>query len=360
MNTKPSILVVDDNQENLKVVSSFLKEHYKIALALNGSTALKILEQIPVDLILLDIMMPEMDGYEACSSIKSIPAYKQIPIIFLSAKDNKEDIVQGFKLGAVDYVTKPFNREELLMRVSNHIDLYFSHQKLIELNRNRDKLYSIIAHDIRSPFAGIMQMIEAVSHGYVKPGTNEFFELMDILKKRSHETHNLLNNLLQWANVNTENFKLHIMPTNMFRIITECIALQLGNAADKSITIENMLSENCTAFCDEVTIHTVFRNILSNAIKFTPKGGSVTISEEQNKKELYIKVQDTGVGMDKKTVDSIFTKNDIISSKGTNNESGSGFGLVMVKDFIARNQGSIAVTSIPKQGTTITVMLQKQ
>lgn len=124
MNEKIIILIVDDNQENLKVISNFLKKKgYKIALALNGKSAFKVLDNNKIDLILLDIMMPGMDGFEVCKILKEKPGTKEIPIIFLTAKTDTEDIVKGFKIGGADYITKPFNKEELFARVNNHIQL---------------------------------------------------------------------------------------------------------------------------------------------------------------------------------------------------------------------------------------------
>jgi len=124
MKENTHILIVDDNQENLKVVSNYLKEKfYKIALAINGKSALKILESNKIDLILLDIMMPEMDGFELCKILKENPGTKDIPVIFLTAMIETDDIVRGFQIGGVDYITKPFKKEELYARVSNHIQL---------------------------------------------------------------------------------------------------------------------------------------------------------------------------------------------------------------------------------------------
>jgi two-component system, sensor histidine kinase and response regulator len=118
------ILIVDDNRDNLRVVSSFLKDKgYKLALALDGASALEILQTNQIDLILLDIMMPEMDGFQVCKIIKANPELKDIPVIFLTAKNQTEDVVTGFELGGVDYITKPFRKEELYVRVSNHLQL---------------------------------------------------------------------------------------------------------------------------------------------------------------------------------------------------------------------------------------------
>jgi DNA-binding response OmpR family regulator len=124
MNENTHILVVDDNKENLRVVSSFLQaKGYKMALALDGENALKLLETTKIDLILLDIMMPGMDGFKVCEVLKSKEATKDIPVIFLTAKNQTNDIVKGFKLGGVDYILKPFVKEELYARVHNHVRL---------------------------------------------------------------------------------------------------------------------------------------------------------------------------------------------------------------------------------------------
>jgi DNA-binding response OmpR family regulator len=129
------ILVVDDNHENLKVVGNYLKEkNYKIALATDGESAMKILENNKIDLILLDIMMPGMDGFEVCRLLKEKEETKEIPIIFLTARNETEDIIKGFELGGVDYISKPFNKEELFARVNNHIQLKIAKDLLIQNN----------------------------------------------------------------------------------------------------------------------------------------------------------------------------------------------------------------------------------
>jgi DNA-binding response OmpR family regulator len=143
MNEDVYILVVDDNHENLKVVSNFLKEQkYRIALATSGESALKILEINKIDLILLDIMMPGMDGFEVCRILKENPKISEIPVIFLTARSETEDIVKGFQLGGADYITKPFHKEELLARVKNHIQLKQMRDHLVncemDIRKSRD------------------------------------------------------------------------------------------------------------------------------------------------------------------------------------------------------------------------------
>lgn len=133
MNENISVLIVDDNQDNLKVISNYLlKKDYKIALATDGESALRILESNKIDLILLDIMMPGMDGFEVCTKLKEKKETKDIPVIFLSARSETDDIVKGFQTGGVDYVTKPFNKEELYARVNTHIQLKLAKDYLVQ------------------------------------------------------------------------------------------------------------------------------------------------------------------------------------------------------------------------------------
>ncbi|NJM14273.1 MAG: response regulator [Bacteroidales bacterium] len=128
------ILIVDDNQENLRVVSNYLKDNgYKLALAQDGINALEIVKNNKIDLILLDIMMPDMDGFEVCEKLKENPDTKNIPVIFLTAKTDTEDIVKGFHMGGVDYITKPFKKEELYARVNNHVELKLMRDYLRQL-----------------------------------------------------------------------------------------------------------------------------------------------------------------------------------------------------------------------------------
>lgn len=143
MNQKINILVVDDNKLSLHSVSNYLKgQGYELTQAANGEEALQLIESTTIDLILLDIMMPGMDGFEVCARLKQDPATKDIPIIFLSAKIDTDDIITGFKAGGVDYITKPFNKEELLARIRNHVELKLmrdmlkSHNKQLTKSRN--------------------------------------------------------------------------------------------------------------------------------------------------------------------------------------------------------------------------------
>lgn len=352
------ILIVDDNLKNLQVTGKVLQdEGYLISIAPNGKQALELLKTTRPDIILLDVMMPEMDGLEVCRIIKLNEQLADIPILFLTAKNQTEDMVKGFQAGGLDYVTKPFHREELLVRVKNHLELANSRRKIVEMNKNRDKLYSIIAHDIKSPLSGITLTIGAIRSNIVTPGSDDYNEMLAFLEKSTTETVTLLNNLLSWAKIQSEVISIKPKITNIHSILAECLSLLQANANQKAISLTNNVPENFTAYFDEVTIHAVFRNIISNAIKFTPQKGSVSVNANVSNGYVNINFKDTGAGMPKEIIDKIMVRNQHHTSVGTNNEQGTGLGLVMVKDFVARNQGSVNINSKPGEGTEITVLL---
>lgn len=358
MDTKLNILIVDDTQENLKIISKQLKENgYNIALAYNGLSGLKVLEENRIDLILSDIMMPEMDGFEFCKRVKENNATKEIPLIFLTAKISVSDIVKGFEVGGVDYITKPFNRAEMLVRVKNHLDLAVAKNKIIEMNKTRDKLYSMIAHDIRSPFSGIIQTLDVLSSGLLEPESDDFNEIIFHLKQRATETSTLLDDLLAWTERQGEKISLIHKTTNIYILLIECQQLLKGNAENKNITIKFDIPKDLEAYFDEVTIHTVFRNLISNAIKFTPQDGFIYISSRINNGYVEIIVKDTGIGISDDIIKTIFINDEHYTSHGTNNEKGTGLGLFMVKDFIKTSNGKIDVKSQIGKGTEITVSL---
>ena len=353
------ILVVDDNAENLKVVGNFFKEKdYKIALALDGESALSILDNNDIDLILLDVMMPVMNGYELCRRIKSKDKIREIPVLFLTAKSQTEDLVEGFNAGGVDYISKPFNRDELFIRVKNHLDLSTSKKKIIEMNITRDKLYSIIAHDVRSPLTEIQFTLKTISKGLLDTSSEEFKKMMLLLEKSTSQTKTLLDDLLEWLKFQGSKMTMNYTNLNIGNVVNVCVGFLNGLAVRKNICIEQLIADNTFAFADEQTIRAVFRNIISNAIKFTPEFGSIKIYCEKVGDFVKIIVQDSGVGMSSDVIHKIMDKKVYYSSLGTQKESGSGLGLQIVKDFVALNNGSLQIESTEGKGTSLIVNLR--
>jgi two-component system, sensor histidine kinase and response regulator len=358
-NSGDLLLIVDDNMLNLQLTAGILKEEgYLISLAQDGQAALSQLGHMLPDLILLDIMMPGIDGLEVCRRLKNDVRLREIPVIFLTAKKETEDLAEGFNVGGVDYITKPFNREELIIRVKNHLELSKSRKKIVEMNRTRDKLYSVIAHDIRSPFSNIVLTLSTLSGGYLDPVSKEFMEIIKNLEKSANETRILIDNLLDWTGLQSDTVILDTKMNSIYGVVDHCLHLLQGNLETKNIKVTLDIPADLTAFFDERSMKSVFRNIIYNAVKFTPSNGEISISGRIQSDNVIVSIIDTGVGMSPDLVKRIFIDNEHYSTPGTENEQGSGLGTFIIKDFVEKNGGTIEVKSIPNSGTIISVYLK--
>ena len=365
---KPLILIVDDIAQNLQLLGATLnKKGYEIAIAKNGKQALSTIDKIPPDLVLLDIMMPEMDGYEVCKVIKSNPKTDHIPIIFLTGKTETDDVIKAFEVGASDYVTKPFHPAEILARVQTQLDLKRSrdelaarNQELKELNANKDTFFSIIAHDLRNPLSGLLNLAEMLEEDYDTMDEDEVKQFIRLINDSAQQFHRLLNNLLQWARFEMGKMEFNPEILDLNEIVESNIKLFSMNATEKSIDIKNHIPENLTVQGDPNMLDTILRNILSNGIKFTDKGGKIEISHASNPEEHIIKISDTGMGMESDQLEDLFSIENMESTDGTNEEKGTGLGLVLCKQMIEKNGGSINVESEPGEGTTFSFTLPKK
>ena len=358
------ILLIDDSVQNLKLLGNMLREKdYQIALARDGKEGLKLAGKIWPDLILLDIMMPEMDGYEVCKKLKEDENTRDIPIIFLTAKTSNEDIVKGFQIGGVDYITKPFNKEELFMRIKTHLDLKKAHDKssspaeaLRELKETKDKMCSVISHDLRAPLGGIKSMLDLIYEDNAEKQEISKKSL-DSLKNAADQTYNLLENLLYWSRSQRGNLVNDPEKVNIHELVLENIELLRTMSKNKNIEIHNEVDENIYAWADRNMIKTVLRNLIINAIKFTDAKGTVTISSKENNEKVEVEVADNGIGIQKSNLEKILNNKEYYTTFGTNREKGSGLGLNLCIDFINRNDGELFIDSEYGKGSTFTFTL---
>ncbi len=346
---KSLVLIVDDMPENCKLLGNLLKEHgYNPAVAQNGQRALDFVKNKKPDLILLDVMMPELDGFEVCKRLKQDVSTKDIPIIFLTAKVEKNDVIQGLELGAVDYVEKPFNEMELITRVNTHLALKITRDKLHETvealeeaNATKDKFFSIISHDLGNIFSGLIGLSDLLSNP--KQGEKEF--LMNMLQQSTQRGYNLLKNLLEWSQLQTGKIKPRASVLYFHEYIDSNIMLLANQAENKNITLVSSVDNTLAVFADANMINTVIRNLLSNAIKFTPENGRVEISGKREAEFIEISVSDTGVGIREQDIGKLFQVDVSHSTTGTADEQGTGLGLILCKDFVESNGGTIWVES---------------
>ncbi len=361
MNSKAKILIVDDLPKNIQLLGSILREKgFDIAFAKSGKEALKRVENNDFDLILLDIMMPGMDGFEVCKSLKDNDKTSDIPIIFLTAKNDTESTVKGFELGAVDYVTKPFNAIELLARVNTHLELknktkelVDTNQRLIELNSTKDKFFSIIAHDIRNPLVSFKGLTELLTKNYNDFTEEERLKFIHSMKNSAKHLYNLFENLLEWSRIQTNRTKFSPAPFNVNPIIEQVVTLMELSAQSKKIKVVNDLpKKDIEAFGDKQMFATILRNLVTNAIKFTPGNGEITISTIPGEEYVELSVKDNGVGIPNEDQSKLFRIDQHISKPGTKDEKGTGLGLILCKELVEKNSGQIWLESEEKKGSS--------
>ena len=363
------ILIVDDLPENIKVLGSILKnEGFNVAVANDGNMALKIATNIIPDLLLLDVMMPNMNGFELATLLSENETTKNIPIIFITAKNETEAIVEGFKLGAVDYITKPFNPAELIVRVYNHLELKFSKdiiskqkEELMLLNKSKDKFFSIISHDLRSPFSGFLgltDLLEQESESFDKDDIRIFSKKMNNAAK---DLYSLLENLLEWSRSQMNKISFTPQQVNIIDII-----INLGKLFEQTLDqkLLNLVVNNHTnqkdvfVFADSYMVNTILRNLISNAIKFSHKGSKIEIEIFDNHTDfININVKDYGVGINENNLSNLFKIDNKLVTKGTENEKGTGLGLLLCYDFVLKNNGRINVKSKVGEGTIFEISL---
>ena len=359
------ILVVDDVMSNVLLLKILLtNEKFQVLTANNGTTCLKVCKEQHPDLVLLDVMMPDISGFDTAVELKKDPDTADIPIIFLTALNSPSDLVHGFQVGANDFLSKPFNKEELIMRVMHQISLVAAKriivQKNIELKRtisNRDKMYSVIAHDLRSPMASIRMVlnlvVQTVSPEAIGP---EMFYLIDKANKETEETHDLLDNLLKWTKSQTGRLNVAFQEFEISDVVTGVADIFSLIAETKKIKLTTEYhEEGLKVRADKDMLNTVLRNFLSNAIKFSNEGSSIEIVVSRKDNFAKVGVRDHGVGIVPDRIDSIFHKGE--TTYGTNNEEGSGLGLQLCKDFAVKIGGDVMVESVLGEGSTFSVLV---
>lgn len=363
----PTILIVDDNSNNVKIIAITLRAfNYKLVIATNGQSAIDMVEKTRPDLVLMDVMMPGMDGYETCERIKAKKGNENIPIIFLTALSEKANIIRGFEAGGVDYITKPFNKEELISRVKTHLELKFTRDELQKnsnylqsLNAVKDRMFSVIGHDLRSPLGSVKMTLEYLSETIEETSTEELKSTIDLLQKTTDEVFSLLENLLGWAKSQSGNLLISKEPIDVMDLGYKVYLLNKGNLKFKNIDFKLDIQPGTIVSADLNTITAVFRNLLSNAVKFTPNGGSISLLAKEVDDKILIEIKDSGVGISPENLPKLFDSTRHLTTFGTNRESGSGLGLTLCHDFVKKNDGEIWAESTVGKGTSFFLLLSK-
>jgi signal transduction histidine kinase len=379
--TANQILIVDDVPENLQVLGSMLqRKGYDVNVASSGMDALALISKQKPDLILLDVAMPQMDGFQVCEKLKSQEETSDIPIMFLTAHSDKERIVRGFHVGGVDYITKPFHAAELLARVRTHLELKTSKEMLLHrndelqvLNDDKNELFGIVAHDLKNPLNGIRGIAEMLLKDptLTDEQKREFYEnIFDSAQKMFA----LIQNLLNVNAIERGAIQITIQPTAVAGMVAHIVHDYHQRAEEKSIALHLSNDELAVAECDELSLVQILDNLVSNAIKYSPHGKNVFIRVRQVPPEtptdenattattpllgrIRFEVQDEGPGLTDEDKTKLFGKFAKLSAQPTGKEHSTGLGLSIVKKLVEAMNGNVWCESEAGKGATFIVEL---
>lgn len=358
MNTKEkrTILIVDDNAENLQIISDIFTTDFPncaVVKVPNGEIALNVIEKITPDLIITDWEMPEMDGIELIKNLKKNPVTIDIPIIMCTGvMTSSENLHTALDAGAVDYIRKPVDKIELIARTKANLHLADSYKKIKKLNEAKDKIFAIISHDLRGPVGNTKTLIDLILDKQNKFDEKTILSFIAMIGEQSASVFAILENLLAWANSQRNNIVFQPVFQDIDLAIHSNVELLKDIASKKEITISNETNKSILINFDLTLISTVVRNLIANALKFTPSKGKITINTEKTDSQLIISVADNGVGISKDRIDKIFDKTSYETTFGTNDEKGSGLGLKLCLEFIEKHEGKIWVESEVGVGST--------
>ncbi len=359
---KETIFIIDDDPTNISILSEIFPGSYAIKAATSGNAALKtIILGTKPDIILLDIMIPDMDGYSVCERIKENQSLVDIPIIFISTLDTTIDKVRAFNSGAVDYITKPFQPEEVIARVETHLRLKrFNHQlqknivQLRELEQARDSLIHMIIHDMRSPLGAVscfLEMIvkspdDAVDDSLKLPLNKAYSAICIVIE--------MMNSILDIQKIENGKIQLNLQKNNIKKTISDAIEL-MGSLDNKcSISINEQDVDRFIKY-DQDIIRRVILNLISNAVKYTPNDEIIIIRYKYRGTSLYISVTDCGPGISKEYHKKIFEKFEQVGVRSEGEMHSSGLGLTFCKMAVEAHGGTITVKNEKDKGCTFTV-----
>ena len=360
------LLVVDDVQTNVLLLKALLgKEGYGILVANNGQEALEVIRNENPDLILLDVMMPGMDGFEVAERLKSEEFRCEIPIIFLTALDDTQSIVNGFKLGVGDFISKPFRKEELMVRIKHQLSLVAARRIIEENNEElrktiagRDKMYSVIAHDLRSPMASMKMLLNTIMMSVEKDKIDpDIFDMLEMSNKTSEEVFSLLDNLLKWTK--SQLGKLTVIPQKLdISGLADGVVEVMNSVAEvKHIKLIRTDHESFFVYVDIEMIKSILRNLISNAVKFSNPDSEIKVGIKAEDGKVIVSVTDSGKGIKKEDQHKLLKDSTHFTTYGTNSEEGSGLGLLLCRDFARKNGGELWFESEENLGSVFSFSL---
>ncbi|SLM32152.1 putative Response regulator receiver domain protein [Desulfamplus magnetovallimortis] len=361
---KGKILIVDDTPVNIEVLGEALSPQYDIRVATCGRDALYLVATELPDLVLLDIMMPEMDGYEVCRRIKNDSGTSGIPVIFITAKAHKEDEQKGLSVGAIDYITKPFNLDIVKARIKNHLELKWTKDALIEASKAKSDFLATMSHEIRTPMNAIIGMTELALNTKLDMEQRKF---LTIIRDSSNALLALINDILDISKIEAGKIELEDETFNIRETVEAVISTLTVNAHKKKLEILSHILPKTPVWVvgDRMRLRQILVNLAGNAIKFT-KSGYVLIKAYTQEPDgdflwYHFLIKDTGVGIPEDQIKRLFKAYSQLDNKMTQKYEGTGLGLTISRHLTTLMGGKIWVESEPGCGSEFhfTVPLKK-
>lgn len=386
------ILIIDDDESYRSILSDMLSTHgHTVTAAAGGAQGLQLAHELAPDLIILDVMMPELDGFEVCARLRADPITAEVPIIMATALDDRQSRLRCLAVGADEFLTKPVDTVELRVRVNviarinryrrllderaraereirqlnadleqrvaeRTVELIDANTRLRELNALKDTLMAITSHDLRSPLGGIQNMAEMLLDDQSSAEDVRYFgqQIYDTVQRLIA----MVNNMLDLSKLEAGKVQLDAIEVRASDIARQALNTIIASARAKDIAAEFHVAPNEPLILgDPQKIGQIVTNLLSNAIKFTPKGGQISMDVEPEGENVCLRVVDTGLGIPADALPHLYEKFRQIHMRGTAGERGTGLGLAIVRQLVDLHGGRIEVTSAAQRGTTFRVYL---
>jgi two-component system, sensor histidine kinase and response regulator len=352
----PVVMVIDDQTANVQVVGQLLTQaDYEVVPVLDGSEALTLAATTPPDLVLLDMRMPGLDGFQVLMGLQALPQTRDVPVIFLTADHERDSLTRAFSAGAVDYITKPFIAEELLARVRTHLDLKQARDRLARVADERHRVAEIVSHDLRNHFANILfsadmlqdptlnddarqRLAQSVRHS-ADAGVLFLQAFLDQQQERMHE--------------------IPRQPTAARELLEEVAELLSHQSHSKRmrVCIDTDGAEGMRLLAERAGALHVLQNLLSNALKYAPSGSEVHLTAAQQGKYGRLTVHDRGPGISSNDRERLFQRYVRLSAQPTGGESSTGLGLALAKQRARTMDGDVWYDDREGGGASFTLEL---
>lgn len=358
---KIKVLLIEDNPGDARLIQEMLsyssRTEYELVCRESLNDGLATAEKEEDIVILLDLSLPDSDTEQTFQSITALSA--DYPVIVLTGNDDDEIALAAVKKGAQDYLIKGTIDSQLLIKsITYAIERHSIKNSLNETIKTKDRFFSIIAHDLRSPLMSLLGFSDMLKSDIETLDKDDIIKFANYMNTAAKGLFKLLDNLLNWAKAQTGNLIVKPIEFNLSNLLNSVITLYKPNFEQKKLILETSIDEDLRVYADHSMIETVARNLVSNAIKFTDHGGTITIAAFRHKRKILFQVKDTGMGMNEEMLSKLFQLDDSILREGTDDEPSTGLGLILCKEFIEKNDGTIEVESREGLGTLFTISVK--